>query len=164
MFLPFLLQGEDGPSGLVTWVYMDKIINSWMHFWAVIINTTNLLEPSGKPLHIIHQYSPEQILSVPWEKEDWRRFLSNSCILWRMREYGQAVLSQLALVPADSKACSIYCYRCSLCLIHHPNRNCMNLGTFPCWVYTWGVIYHFSVRLLPGFPTCCWVLLKEWLS
>lgn len=73
-----------------------------MQFWTVVINTANLLEPSGKALHIIHQYSPEQILSVTWEKGDWRRFLSNSCVLWRMREYGQAVLSQLALVPADS--------------------------------------------------------------
>lgn len=41
-----------------------------MQFWTVVINTANLLEPSGKALHIIHQYSPEQILSVTWEKGD----------------------------------------------------------------------------------------------
>lgn len=56
------------PSRLVTQVYMDKIINSRTHFWTVVINTTNLLELSGKALYIIRQYSPEQILSVPWEK------------------------------------------------------------------------------------------------
>lgn len=101
MFFPFLLQRGDELSGLVTQVYMDKIINSRMHFWTVVINTTNLLEPSGNALHIIH-YSLEQILSVPWEKGDWRRFLSSSCVLWKVREYGQTILSQLALVPADS--------------------------------------------------------------
>lgn len=69
-FFPFLLQTGDGPSGLVTQVYMDKMLDSRMHFWAVVINAANLLEPSGKALHIILQYSPEQILSVPREKGD----------------------------------------------------------------------------------------------
>lgn len=69
MFFPFLLQRGDEPFGLVTQVYVDKIINSRMHFWTVVINKTNLLEPSGKALHIIHQYSPDQILSVPWRRE-----------------------------------------------------------------------------------------------
>lgn len=41
----------------------------------VVINTANLLEPSGKALHIIHQYSPEQILSLLREKGNGRRFL-----------------------------------------------------------------------------------------
>lgn len=54
MFFPFLLQRGDEPFGLVTQVYVDKIINSRMHFWTVVINKTNLLEPSGKALHIIH--------------------------------------------------------------------------------------------------------------
>lgn len=48
---------------------MDKIINSRMHFCTVVINTTNLLEPSGKALHIIYQYSPEQILSMLGRRE-----------------------------------------------------------------------------------------------
>lgn len=63
--LPLLVTKGHEPSGCVTQVYMNKVINSRMHFGTVVINITNLLEPSGKALYIILQYSPEQILSVP---------------------------------------------------------------------------------------------------